>query len=177
MTATINSLDDGVILGNSSYACSPFLMTPYANPEIPQQEAYNSAHTKTRVVIEQTYGRWKRRFHVLHSEIRMAPEKVCLIIGACAVLHNIAVLLNEPLNDADLPDEVPEGEVYDGPQQGLTIRNHICNTFFGWTFVPISLTELEKNLNYTLSFSNSRLLLGGGRAVVWLVVSSLNSGR
>ena len=152
MTATINSLDDGVILGDSSYACSPFLMTPYANPEIPQQEAYNSAHTKTRVVIEQTYGRWKRRFHVLHSEIRMAPEKVCLIIGACAVLHNIAVLLNEPLNDADLPDEVPEGEVYDGPQQGLTIRNHICNTFFGWTFVPISLTELEKKLELQLVF-------------------------
>ena len=119
-------------------------MTPYANPEIPQQEAYNSAHTKTRVVIEQTYGRWKRRFHVLHSEIRMAPEKVCLIIGACAVLHNIAVLLNEPMDDADLPDEVPEVEVYDGPQQGLTIRNHICNTFFGWTFVLISLTGLEK---------------------------------
>ena len=107
------------------------MMTPYANPEIPQQETYNSAHTKTWVIIEQTYGRWKRRFHVLHSEIRMAPEKVCLIIGACAVLHNIAVLLNEPLTDADLPDEVPEGEVYDGPQQGLTIRNHICNTFFG----------------------------------------------
>ena len=80
-----NSLDDGVLLGDSSYACSPFMMTPYANPQILQQETYNSAHTKTRVVIEQTYGRWKRRFHVLHSEIRMAPEKVCLIIGACAV--------------------------------------------------------------------------------------------
>ena len=78
----------------------------YANTEIPQQEAYNSAHTKTRVAIEQTYGRWKRRFHVLHSEIRMAPAKVCLIIGACAVLHNIAVLLNEPMDDADLPDEL-----------------------------------------------------------------------
>ena len=35
------------------------------------------------------------------------------------------------MDDADLPDEVPEVEVYDGPQQGLTIRNHICNTFFG----------------------------------------------
>ena len=139
-----NSLDDGVILGDSGYACAPFLRTPYANPEIPGQEAYNSAHTKTRVVIEQTYGRWKRHFHVLHSEIRMAPEKVCLIFGACAVLHNIAVLLNEPMDDADLPDEVPEVEVYDGPQQGLTIRNHICNTFFGWTFVLISLREIEK---------------------------------
>ena len=47
------------------------------------------------------------------------------------MLHNIAVLLNEPMEDADLPDEVTEVEVYDGPQLGLTIRNHICNTFFG----------------------------------------------
>ena len=114
-----NSLDYGIIPGDSGYACLPFLKTPYANPEIPQQEAYNSAHTKTRVVIEQTYGRWKRRFHEVHSEIRMASEKVCLIIGACAVLHNIAVLLKEPMDDADLPDEVPEVDVYDGPQQGI----------------------------------------------------------
>ena len=31
---------------------------------------------------------------VLHSEIRMTPQRACSVIGACAVLHNIAVLLN-----------------------------------------------------------------------------------
>ena len=41
------------------------------------------------------------------------------------------LLLKESVDDADLPDEVPEVEVYDEPKQGLTIRNHICNTFFG----------------------------------------------
>jgi hypothetical protein len=30
----------------------------------------------------------------------MKPQKVCRIIGACAILHNIALLRNEPL-DAD----------------------------------------------------------------------------
>jgi hypothetical protein len=33
-------------------------------------------------------------------QIRMKPEKVCRIIGAGAILHNIALLRNEPL-DAD----------------------------------------------------------------------------
>ena len=89
------SLDDGVLLGDS-----PFLMTPFATTRTPSQEAYNSAHTKTRVVIEQTFGRWKRRFHVLHAEIRMAPEKVCMIVGACAVLYNISLLLQKAISDA-----------------------------------------------------------------------------
>lgn len=126
-----HSLDDGIILGDSGYACSPFLMTPYANPEGPRQEAYNSAHTKTRVIIEQTFGRWKRCFHALHSEIRMAPEKVCSVIGACGVLHNITVVLNEPMEDDDIPEDEIAVEIYNGPQQGLAIRDHICNTFFG----------------------------------------------
>ena len=28
---------------------------------------------------------------MLHAEIRMAPEKVYMILGACTVLHNIAL--------------------------------------------------------------------------------------
>jgi len=38
-----NSTDDGVTLGDSGYACSPFIMGPYNNPESPGQEADNSA--------------------------------------------------------------------------------------------------------------------------------------
>ena len=37
---------------------------------------------------------------MLHAEIRMAPEKVCMIVGACAVLHNIALLLQMAISDA-----------------------------------------------------------------------------
>ena len=124
------SLDDGVLLGDSGYACSPFLMTPYAVTRNAAQEAYNDAHAKTRVVIEQTFGRWKRRFHVLHAEIRMAPEKVCVIVGACAVLHNIAVRLHEPMEDEEV-DGLADVDPYHGPQQGLSLRDHICQTFFG----------------------------------------------
>ncbi|KXJ18022.1 putative nuclease HARBI1 [Exaiptasia diaphana] len=85
--------------GDSGYGCSPYLMTPFSNPQTRAQESFNKALTKTRVTIEQTFGRWKRRFHILHSE--MQPEKVCVIIGACAVLHNIAIMRNEPMEDGD----------------------------------------------------------------------------
>ena len=85
-----HSIEDGLLLGDSGYPCKPYLMTPYLNPTTAKEEAYNKAHTGTRVAIEQAFGWWKRRFHLLHSEVRMEPEKTCQLIGACAVLHNIA---------------------------------------------------------------------------------------
>ena len=107
------------------------MMTPYSNPTTTVQAVYNNAHCKTRVKIEQTFGRWKRRFHALHSEIRMAPEKVCQIIGACAVLHNIAMLLKEPMEDGEVEDEMNDvNDAYHGPDQGRAVRNHICHTYF-----------------------------------------------
>ena len=81
------------ILGDSGYMLRPYLLTPYRQPAPPVQSNYNYAHKRTRVFIEQTFGRWKRRFHCLHGEIRMTPEKVCKIIIACAVLHNMAIIV------------------------------------------------------------------------------------
>ena len=68
------------ILGDSGYMLKPYLLTPYRQPASNAQENYNYSHKKTRVLIEQTFGRWKRRFHCLHGEIRMARDKVCTII-------------------------------------------------------------------------------------------------
>lgn len=44
---------------------------------------------RTRCVVERGIGQLKRRFHVLHGEVRVSPQKTCKIILACAVLHNI----------------------------------------------------------------------------------------
>ena len=49
----------------------------------------------------------------------MGPEKVCVIVGACAVLHNIAVRLHEPMEDEEV-DELADVDPYHGPQQGLS---------------------------------------------------------
>ena len=82
--------------------------------------------------ILQVFGWWKRRFHVLHSEIRMKPKKASMLVGACAVLHNIAISMKEPM-DEEQNGEFEEGRIlttYDGPEDGKTIRTFITNRFF-----------------------------------------------
>ncbi|XP_046542861.1 putative nuclease HARBI1 [Haliotis rubra] len=99
MERTHTSISDGFILGDNGYPCRPFLLTPYLNPQGRRQQRYNDSLCATRVTIERTFGRWKRRFHVLHSEVRMTPSRVCRIVVACAVLHNIAISMGEPQDE------------------------------------------------------------------------------
>lgn len=55
--------------------------------------------------MERGIGQLKRRFHVLHGEIRHSPERACRIIMACGILHNICKARNLPLLDDDDDDE------------------------------------------------------------------------
>lgn len=80
----------GVLLGDSGYPLKPWLLTPFLNPVTAAQTLYNTAHAKTRNVIERCFGVLKRRFHCLHGELKMKPERVSNIICACVVLHNLA---------------------------------------------------------------------------------------
>ncbi|VDI51193.1 Hypothetical predicted protein [Mytilus galloprovincialis] len=124
-------LVDGVLLGDNGYMCRPFLLTPYNNPQEPHQERFNGSHVSTRSLIERTFGVWKKRFHVLHSEIRMRPDRSCKFIVACAILYNIAMMLKEPIiaND-DISEEQPMIQPYIGQQDGRGIRNHNTTFFF-----------------------------------------------
>ncbi|XP_071161090.1 putative nuclease HARBI1 [Mytilus edulis] len=123
-------VEDGLILGDS--ACRSFLMTPYIRPTEPYRERFNTAHTHTRCCIERTFGWWKKRFYCLHAELRLQPEKVCTLIMACAVLHNLAIEMREPMEDPD--DEVQMfwniNKDFQGPDEGRVVRDHIARTFF-----------------------------------------------
>ena len=123
---------NGIILGDSGYPCRRWLMTPYPNPQGAAQERYNVAHKATRVGVEQAFGLLKRRFHILHGEVRLATGIVPQLVAACAVLHNMAIDLGQPEPPDNLPEErQPEGVPYAGPDaSGAAYRAHITQTFF-----------------------------------------------
>ena len=65
-------------------------------------------------------------------QIRMKPVKICRIIGACAILHNIALLRNEPLDadDAQQQEQPVDIPGFQGRQDGRNIREHIAREIF-----------------------------------------------
>ena len=48
----------------------------------------------------------------------MKPEKVSIIIEACAVLHNIKTLRKEPLDGHAEADDQPNLVCFHGPEDG-----------------------------------------------------------
>ncbi len=94
-----------ILLGDKGYGLQTFLLTPYNDPHSPAQRRYNAAHMRTRVRIEQAFGVLKRRFAILHTGIRMFPNRACLIITACFVLYNI-LLDRRPVDAEEVPEPV-----------------------------------------------------------------------
>ncbi|XP_038050874.1 putative nuclease HARBI1 [Patiria miniata] len=122
------------LLGNTGYPSKPWLLTPFLQPGNRPEARYNGAHRTTRSLVERTIGQWKRRFHCLHGEIRLSPERTCRVIAACAVLHNIAKQQGFPDIDEDDPMDDPPHPQPDQPAQlhdnGDLVRNHVVHTYF-----------------------------------------------
>ncbi|XP_062588934.1 putative nuclease HARBI1 [Saccostrea cucullata] len=112
----------GWLLGDSGYPLRSFLLTPVMNPTTPKENAYNTAHIKTRNVIERCFGVWKMRFRCMDTSggtLQFSPKRTCNIIVATAVLHNICVENRVPepqgrpvINDGN--DCVYHGTLNDG---------------------------------------------------------------
>lgn len=120
----------GYLLGDSGYACSSTLLTPFLRPSEQAHVRYNSAHRKTRVLIEQTFGRWKRRFAILHGEVRVCYKRVPLLIACCAILHNIAVQHGLPDFEGGENDNDDNEPIIDLRNDGCRFRNFIAQQHF-----------------------------------------------
>lgn len=121
----------GYLLGDSGYACKPFLLTPILNTANEAERRYNQAHIKTRNCIERCFGVLKRRFPCLHYGLRNKMDTSLTTIVACSVLHNLALTVNDAV---DMLEELPE--VFEDEhhivhsQQNTAIRNALISDIF-----------------------------------------------
>lgn len=60
----------GILLGDSAYTCTKYMLTPLRQPTSPAEIRYNQAQRKTRSVIERAFGIWKRRFPCVGNGLR-----------------------------------------------------------------------------------------------------------
>jgi hypothetical protein len=97
------------LLGDSGYPCRGYLLTPILRPDPNNHphNRYNRAQIATRNSVERLFGVWKRRFPCIAFGLRLKPRKVCKIIVATAVLHNMCLRENDDWEDFDeiVPDD------------------------------------------------------------------------
>lgn len=88
-----------ILVGDSGYKNTRYLATPFVDPATSLEMLYNESQIRTRVVVERSYGVWKRRFPCLAMGLRVHLDITRDIITACAILHNMAI---------DRKDALPE---------------------------------------------------------------------
>jgi hypothetical protein len=80
------------VLADSAYPISPTIIPSFKNPsgsDRNRQNAFNKMHSKTRVVVEQAFGRLKNRFQLL-KEIRTKKTDIATdLIEISLILHNL----------------------------------------------------------------------------------------
>ncbi|KAK4877062.1 hypothetical protein RN001_009568 [Aquatica leii] len=95
---------NGILLGDSGYPSSRYLLTPLLNPQTLPEERYNRSHIQTRNVIERFFGIWNNKFRCflnrLHIDLNVAKNALV----ALAVIHNIYMEHRDNNNDSNEED-------------------------------------------------------------------------
>nr|XP_008278996.1 PREDICTED: uncharacterized protein LOC103356573 [Stegastes partitus] len=103
-----------------------WLMTPLTNPQTDQERRYNDAHSRTQSVMELAVGMLKGRWRCLDRTggvLLYRPEKVCRIVMACGVLHNVAHRHAIPLPEQHIPPpDEPDAVLVDANPAREAIR-------------------------------------------------------
>ncbi|KAJ1125331.1 hypothetical protein NDU88_003763 [Pleurodeles waltl] len=125
---------------DSGYPNRSWLLTPVRNPRTRAEKRYNEAHGRTRRIIERTFGLLKARFRCLHmtgGSLFYSPKKVCQIIVACCMLHNLALRRQVPFLQVHGPDggvvaavEPLDSEDEEAEEEDIDNRNTVIYQYF-----------------------------------------------
>ncbi|XP_021963469.1 putative nuclease HARBI1 [Folsomia candida] len=119
-----------VLLGDSGYGCTPFLLTPFSHPVTAAEKRYQSAQIKTRNPIERCNGVLKQRFNCLRY-MRLKLRTCLTTIVACCVLHNIALLHRDNLQfEEEVDEDHEEDTVTPLSSSGIASRTRIVLSHF-----------------------------------------------
>ncbi|XP_054088147.1 uncharacterized protein LOC128922257 isoform X2 [Zeugodacus cucurbitae] len=98
----INLAKDAIILADSAYPVSRYLIAPFRdNGHLSREEKqFYYYMSSTRVFIEQTFGIFRAKFKILnHIDVRNI-EDISTVTLACAILHNF-ILRSNPAHSED----------------------------------------------------------------------------
>uniref|UniRef100_A0A3Q2NUJ9 DDE Tnp4 domain-containing protein n=1 Tax=Fundulus heteroclitus TaxID=8078 RepID=A0A3Q2NUJ9_FUNHE len=121
-----------------AYPLLPWLMKPYPeNAETTEaQKKYNLIHSRSRMVVENAFGRLKGRWRRLLKRIDNNTSNVPNVIAACCTLHNICETQGEDFFDqwANEANHPPSNNFVDGENDpdidnAHDIRNALCRYF------------------------------------------------
>ncbi|XP_008178797.1 putative nuclease HARBI1 [Acyrthosiphon pisum] len=93
-----NGSINGILLSDSGYACTPYMLTPILNPQNDVERQYNYTHIRARNTIERLFGQIKQRFRCLLRGMTISLENAKVDIVVLSVLHNMKLHFKKHLN-------------------------------------------------------------------------------
>ena len=93
------------MLGDSAYPLSSFLIKPFNNHENNLQTQFNIAHSLHRIVIENTFGRFKNRFSSLKGLNVKKISTAVQLTECCIILYNFLETNNDNWDELDELDD------------------------------------------------------------------------
>nr|XP_047138140.1 putative nuclease HARBI1 [Hydra vulgaris] len=90
-----------LILGDSAYSLEEWLMKPYSDRGnlSREEKSFNFSLSRSRVVVENAFGRLKGRFQCISKRIDTSVENTVKIVSACCILHNFCEISNQSFSE------------------------------------------------------------------------------